>query len=121
MDLEHHSWRSFQGFLCLMQISTRDEDFVVDTIALRSSLHRLNVVFTDPSVVKVMHGADSDILWLQRDLGVYVVNLFDTGQAMRVLQYQRASLAHALEVHCKVKAAKAFQKADWRHRYALLH
>ena len=26
----------------------------------------------------------SDILWLQRDCGLYVVNLFDTGQAARV-------------------------------------
>ena len=25
-----------------------------------------------------MHGAESDILWLQRDFGIYVVNLFDT-------------------------------------------
>ena len=24
-------------------------------------------------------GADSDIIWLQRDFGIYVVNLFDTG------------------------------------------
>lgn len=38
VDLEHHSHRSFQGITCLMQISTRSEDFVVDTIALRSDL-----------------------------------------------------------------------------------
>lgn len=29
---------------------------------------------------QVLHGSDSDILWLQRDLGLYVVNMFDTGQ-----------------------------------------
>ena len=33
----------------------------------------------------MLHGADSDIVWLQRDFGIYVVNLFDTGQASRVL------------------------------------
>jgi hypothetical protein len=37
-------------------------------------------VFSDPAVVKVLHGADSDIVWLQRDFGLYIVNLFDTGQ-----------------------------------------
>ena len=36
-------------------------------------------VFTDPKVTKVLHGADMDILWLQRDFGLYVVNMFDTG------------------------------------------
>jgi exosome complex exonuclease RRP6 len=29
---------------------------------------------------QVMHGADKDIVWLQRDFGIYVCNLFDTGQ-----------------------------------------
>jgi exosome complex exonuclease RRP6 len=41
--------------------------------------------FTNPAIVKVLHGSDSDIEWLQRDFGVYIVNMFDTGQAMRVL------------------------------------
>ena len=36
-----------------MQISTRDKDFVVDTIALREELYILNEVFTDPSILKV--------------------------------------------------------------------
>lgn len=50
---QHHSYRSFQGFVCLMQISTRTEDFIVDTLKLRDELHVLNDVFTDPTIVKV--------------------------------------------------------------------
>lgn len=42
VDLEHHSHRSFQGITCLMQISTRSEDFVIDTLALRSDLGALH-------------------------------------------------------------------------------
>lgn len=53
VDLEHHSYRSFQGFVCLMQVSTRDEDFVVDTLELRDKLWMLNQSFTDPNIVKV--------------------------------------------------------------------
>lgn len=53
VDLEHHSYRSWSGFVCLMQISTREEDFVVDTLALREELQELNEVFTDPEIVKV--------------------------------------------------------------------
>ena len=37
IDLEYHSLRSFHGFVCLMQISTREEDFIVDTLALREN------------------------------------------------------------------------------------
>lgn len=34
IDLEHHNQRTFLGLTCLMQISTRTEDFIVDTLAL---------------------------------------------------------------------------------------
>lgn len=55
VDLEYHSTRSFTGFLCLMQISTRDEDFVVDVIRLRTEVRdgKLGGVLADPSIVKV--------------------------------------------------------------------
>ena len=36
VDLEHHHLHSYLGKTCLMQISTREADFVVDTLALRS-------------------------------------------------------------------------------------
>jgi exosome complex exonuclease RRP6 len=78
--------RSFQGFTCLMQISTRSRDFIVDTLALRAHIgSQLARAFADASKLKVLHGADSDILWLQKDLGLFVVNMFDTGQAARLL------------------------------------
>ncbi|MPC38912.1 Exosome component 10 [Portunus trituberculatus] len=64
----------------------------------------------------VIHGADYDILWLQRDCGVYVVNLFDTHQAAVVLEYPSRSLAALLLHFCQIQANKVFQRADWRIR-----
>ncbi|MGH0147042.1 UNVERIFIED_CONTAM: hypothetical protein FKN15_060862 [Acipenser sinensis] len=116
VDLEHHSYRSFLGLTCLMQISTRDEDFIIDTLELRSEMYILNETFTDPSIVKVFHGADSDIEWLQRDFGLYVVNLFDTHQAARLLNLGRNSLEHLMKLFCSVEADKQYQLADWRIR-----
>ena len=73
--------------------------------------------FADPGILKVMHGADHDVKWLQRDFEIEVVNLFDTGQAMRVLGYESFSLAHLFSVHLGVEMEKeAFQTADWRVR-----
>ncbi|XP_034029131.1 exosome component 10 [Thalassophryne amazonica] len=116
VDLEHHSYRSFLGLTCLMQISTREEDFIIDTLELRSEMYILNEAFTDPAIVKVFHGADSDIEWLQRDFGVYVVNLFDTHQASRALNLARHSLDHLLKHICSVDSDKRYQLADWRIR-----
>ncbi|OXA58644.1 Exosome component 10 [Folsomia candida] len=53
VDLEHHGYRSFLGFTCLMQISTRDKDYIIDTLALRDHLYHLNEIFTNPKIVKV--------------------------------------------------------------------
>ncbi|KAK1296505.1 hypothetical protein QJS10_CPB15g02138 [Acorus calamus] len=117
VDLEHNQYRSFQGLTCLMQISTRTEDFIVDTLKLRVHVGPyLREVFKDPSKRKVMHGADRDIHWLQRDFGIYVCNMFDTGQASRVLQLERNSLEYLLRHYCDVTANKEYQQADWRLR-----
>lgn len=116
VDLEHHSYRTFLGITCLMQISTRDKDYIIDTIALRDDLHVLNEAFTDPKIVKVFHGADCDVEWLQRDLALYLVNLFDTHQASKRLGFARLSLAYLLKHYCNIDADKTFQLADWRMR-----
>lgn len=47
--------------------------------------------------MKVLHGADGDVEWLQRDYSLFVVNMFDTGQAARVLQLPSYGLAYLLE------------------------
>jgi len=116
VDLEHHSVRSFQGFTCLMQVSTREQDFVVDTIALREHMQTLLPAFTDPSITKVFHGSDSDMRWLQCDFGLYIVNLFDTGQAARLLELPSFALAYLLDRFCGQTPDKKYQLADWRSR-----
>lgn len=117
VDLEHNQYRSFQGMTCLMQISTRSEDYVIDTLKLRVHIGPyLREVFKDPKKKKVMHGADRDILWLQRDFGIYICNLFDTGQGSKVLGLERNSLEYLLQHFCGVTANKEYQNADWRLR-----
>ncbi|XP_076059999.1 exosome component Rrp6 [Oratosquilla oratoria] len=116
VDVEHHGYRTYLGLTCLIQISTRDKDYVIDPLVLRGQLHHLNEVFTDPKITKVLHGADYDVLWLQRDCGVYMVNLFDTHQAAVVLQYPHRSLAALLSKFCDIDVDKTYQRADWRIR-----
>lgn len=116
IDLEHHDYRSYYGIVCLMQISSRDQDWIIDTLKLRDDLEGLNKVFTDPNIVKVFHGAFMDIIWLQRDLGLYVVSLFDTYHASKKLGFPKFSLAYLLETFANFKTSKKYQLADWRVR-----
>ncbi|RDW73902.1 hypothetical protein BP5796_07344 [Coleophoma crateriformis] len=117
VDLEHHDARSYVGLVSLMQISTREKDWIVDTLKpWRQDLQVLNQVFADPEIVKVFHGAYMDIVWLQRDLGLYIVGLFDTHWASRTLGYQGGSLAFLLKKFIDFDADKKYQMADWRIR-----
>lgn len=117
IDLEHHDTHSYIGLVSLMQISTRDRDWIVDTLKpWRRKLQILNQVFADPSILKVLHGSHMDMIWLQRDLGLYVVGLFDTHHASRVLGYAGGSLAFLLKKFIDFDAQKQYQTADWRLR-----
>ncbi|KAK0649402.1 ribonuclease H-like domain-containing protein [Cercophora newfieldiana] len=118
IDLEHHDYRTYAGILSLMQISTREKDWIVDTIVpWRHKLEILNEVFADPKILKVLHGAQMDIIWLQRDLGLYVVGLFDTFHAVDVLgTYPSKGLGALLKHFVDFNADKRYQLADWRIR-----
>ncbi|MCJ1461196.1 exosome nuclease subunit [Mycoblastus sanguinarius] len=134
VDLEHHDEHSYIGLVSLMQISTRDKDWIVDTLKpWREDLKILNEVFADPRILKVsteawdwhgllttvqiFHGAYMDMIWLQRDFGLYVVGLFDTYHASRALGYPKHSLAYLLKHFADFDAAKQYQMADWRIRF----
>lgn len=116
VDVEHHSYRSFQGISCLIQLSTRTKDYIIDGLKLRDDLYVLNEIFTNSNILKIFHGADLDIQWLQRDFALYIVNMFDTHQAAKILGLPRLSLAYLLKHFCDIDADKTYQLADWRIR-----
>ena len=134
VDLEAHSHRTFAGFVCLIQLSIRRPeknntdssgspnvssgyDFLIDALTLRHVVPTyLGPILANPNIVKVMHGADSDIPWLQRDFGCYIVNLFDTGRASRILSFPSAGLAYLLRKYAGVDPDKTHQLSDWRRR-----
>uniref|UniRef100_A0A183BL39 HRDC domain-containing protein n=1 Tax=Globodera pallida TaxID=36090 RepID=A0A183BL39_GLOPA len=129
-DVEHHSSRTFLGLTCLLQISTRSADYLVDPFPLWHHMHLLNDPFTNPRIVKVAFSADCDVLWLQRDFGIYVVGLFDLRLGSAWLRSNTTaknnvtdcggngggSLAQLLADLLDVRLDKQFQLADWRLR-----
>merc|ERR1719233_2658644 len=78
VDLEGHTYRTYQGITCLIQISTDTRDYLVDPFNIWEEMTGLNEIFANPNIVKVLHGCQQDIMWLQRDFSVYLVNVFDT-------------------------------------------
>lgn len=83
---------------------------------VRAAMRHLQPALGDPSIVKVLHGCVNDIRWLATNFHLYLVNVFDTGEAARVLKLASLSLSHLLWQHFGVSVDKALQLADWRQR-----
>ena len=118
VDLEHHHQHSYLGLTCLIQLTTRHKiDFIIDPFPLWNCLgEELCHIFHNDKVLKVLHGADSDVQWLQRDFGLYLVNMFDTFNASKALMLPTCSYAYLLEYYCRKHSDKRFQLADWTIR-----
>lgn len=63
-DVEH-SDRGYFGLTCLIQLSTRHKDYVIDCFApdVREWLFRLNDIFANPNILKVILQENTRNLW----------------------------------------------------------
>ena len=114
-DLEADSMFHFREKVCLIQIATDEETFVVDPLRIRD-LTPLKPVMADRHIRKVLHGADYDIRSLYRDFGIAVHNLFDTELASRFLGIRETGLDAVLLERFGVRLNKKFQRKDWSRR-----
>lgn len=115
VDLEMDSLHHYQEKVCLIQVSTRQENWLIDPLACKD-MSPLSGPLGDPSILVVMHGADYDIRSLHRDFGIEVTNLFDTMLAARFLGISEFGLAALLKARFGIELDKKYQKADWSKR-----
>ncbi len=115
VDTESNSLHAYRERVCLIQFSTPDTDYVLDPLAIKD-LAPLGKVFANPSIEKIFHACEYDIICLRRDYGFSFENLFDTMQAGRILGRRQAGLDRLLEEKFGVRMNKRFQKADWAVR-----
>jgi ribonuclease D len=115
VDLEMDSLHHYREKVCLVQISTRQQSWLIDPLAL-ASLSPLAAPLGNPDILIVMHGSDYDIRSLHRDFGIEVTNLFDTMIAARFLGIGEFGLAALLRARFGIELDKKYQKADWSKR-----
>ncbi len=113
IDTESNSFHVYKERVCLLQISTRSMDYVVDPIAVDAA--PLGDVLCDGRVT-VLHGADYDVRCLKRQYGWKLPRLFDTMIAARRLGRARLGLSALVQDHFGVHLSKVFQRSDWGKR-----
>jgi ribonuclease D len=114
-DLEADSMHHYREQVCLLQISTLEKNYIVDPL-LCPDFSPLVPVFSDPSIVKILHGADYDVRMLHRGFGIEICNLFDTMIACQFLGEPAVGLAAVLKKRFSVDLDKKYQQADWSKR-----
>jgi ribonuclease D len=115
VDSEADSFHHYNEKVCLLQISTHRETFLLDLLRL-NELAPLRPLFADQAIEKVLHGADYDVRMLARDHGVVFDRLFDTMIAAQLLGLPEWGLASLLSRYFGVALSKKLQKANWSHR-----
>lgn len=114
-DSEAAGYHRYFDRLCLLQLSTRRETYLVDAIAL-DDLGGLPPLLRDRGQEVVFHDADYDLRLLDRDFDAEVHGLFDTKIAAQFLGEPALGLANLLEAHVGVRLSKKHQRADWARR-----
>ena len=115
VDTESNSLHAYRERVCLMQFSTPQCDYVLDTIAVED-VDALGMVLADPRIEKVFHAAEYDILCLRRDYGFAFASIFDTMHAGRILGRKMAGLDRLIDEKFGIKVNKRLQKANWGAR-----
>jgi ribonuclease D len=118
VDTESNSLYAYRPRVCLIQLSTDSTDALIDPLQVdvKAELACLEELFADPSVEKVFHAAEYDVMGLRRDFGFSFANLFDTMTAARILGWDQFGLGAILEQRFGITLNKRHQRANWGQR-----
>ncbi len=119
VDTESNSLYAYEPQVCLIQLSTDEQDWLVDPLMLDDPARHLTFlgdIFADDAVEKVLHAAEYDVMTLNRDYGFEFASLFDTMIAARVLGWEQIGLGSILKQEFGVEVNKRHQRADWGRR-----
>jgi len=122
VDIEQTNLDSYQGYNCLIQIATSKGNFLIDAILLHDVIpFHLKQVFENENIIKIFYSGTSDLQWINRDHGLFIVNYFDVHQAALFLgDKDDSSLVGLFQKYCSYSfdktKKKLFQTSDWRKR-----
>lgn len=125
VDVERHWLRSYEGYTCLLQLSTAARGghaFLVDPLRLPAAdiQHALAEIFCSRQIVKVFHAADNDLVWLRQDLGMRTVCVLDTQVLTRLLGFPLEALTDQwgalCNFHSPLALKRRLQLSDWERR-----
>lgn len=115
IDTESNSLHAYKERVCLIQLSSRTDDYIIDPLRI-SDMQPLGVLLAAPTIEKIFHASEYDLMCLKRDFGFEIVNLFDTMIAARICGYKQVGLNNLLALHFGIDVDKSHQRDNWGER-----
>jgi ribonuclease D len=115
VDTESNSLYVYKEQVCLIQISTLDQDYLIDPLSIKD-ISPLAPIFASPDTEKIFHAAEYDVICLKRDFNFEINAIFDTMLAARILGKKNNGLGAILEEEYGIVVDKRFQRANWGKR-----
>ena len=115
IDTEADSLYHYFEKVCLLQLSTYSETFIIDPLTV-TVVGDLAPLIADPSIEKVFHAAGYDVFCLRRDFNFTFANIFDTHLAGSLLGYEFLGLGTMMETILGIHHSKDCQRDDWSRR-----
>jgi ribonuclease D len=116
LDSESDSLHHHREKVCLIQAADgAGRAWLIDPLA-GPDLTPLGRIVADRAVVKVLHGADYDVVTMKRDFGFTFAGVFDTMIAARLLGLPAVGLQALALAELGVALTKDSQRDDWSVR-----
>lgn len=115
IDTESNSMYAYEERVCLLQVSTRTADYIIDPLTI-NTMHLFGPLMANPRIEKIFHAAEYDVLTLKRDYQYEVTNVFDTMVAARICGFDPPGLNTLLMTFFNVELDKSHQRDDWGQR-----
>jgi ribonuclease D len=116
IDLEcENNLHHYGMYISLVQIATRDKQWVFDIIQL-GSLAGLTSILENDSIKKVFHDVSFDLRILAHEFDCHPKFIRDTKLASTFLQKDNVGLKELMKEYFGLEKKKKFQMADWTAR-----
>ncbi|KAI5186390.1 exosome complex exonuclease RRP6 [Nematocida homosporus] len=116
IDIKKHTFRSYKGFICYLQIATPQQIYLVDMITLRDQVGTLTFLST-PSVGKVVYRLPPKRYWLEKE-GYPILRGAVDLQVFSEAVVPGLSLTQMGQTYLGEHLPKQFHLLDWRYRPA---
>ena len=116
IDTEFLREKTYSPLLCLVQVSSDDQEVCIDPLAIED-LSPLEYVLNDDRITKILHSCRQDLEAFDTRFNLPLQQLFDTQIAAAFCGYgDQVSYAQLVEDICGVALPKLYTRADWSKR-----